>query len=92
MTEVPHGTRARYQAPHRCRCEQCTRANRDYMQWYRNGGSRKPPPECGTRSRYVTYRCRCSACTEANRTYQREWFQKNRNFTYYDYSYGGLLP
>lgn len=67
-----HGTFARYKSRKwRCRCEDCTRANREYVQSLKE----KEPPEHGTESAYSNYGCRCrgpGSCTEAHRLAERE--------------------
>ena len=37
MSNLPaHGTRARYQPPHRCRCTECVEVNANYQRAYRS--------------------------------------------------------
>ena len=75
-----HGTRGGY-GNHRCRCEACTKANRDKSREYnhRTGRTRPwdeyvaglPPRTHGIRATYVDG-CRCPACTQAERDYKRD--------------------
>lgn len=70
-----HGTHTRYKSPkHRCRCDLCTAANREYMRGLRD----REPSEHGTASSYSNYACRCPKCKEAHRLYTREKRAKKR--------------
>lgn len=63
--EPPHGTISRYRRRvDPCRCEECRRANREYVASLKHRGGE--PPSHGY-SGYVNYGCRCQICTTANR-------------------------
>lgn len=72
MAEIKHGTYYAY-TKRKCRCEQCKRARRDYMEGLR--GRAQPAIEffaCGTVSGYVTYKHRDEACRRAWAEYTAE--------------------
>lgn len=56
---LPHGTRCCY-GYYRCRCEECTRANRENIRALKG----KTPPTHGV-SGYSNYGCRCDTCKAA---------------------------
>lgn len=68
-TNYAHGTPARYQAPHDCRCDQCRAAWRAYLRAYRArfDGARAAHGRASTYSRG----CRCDQCRAAHRDYFR---------------------
>jgi hypothetical protein len=80
--ELPkHGTVSRYRY-HKCRCDDCRRANRLLKRRERHEGQDGPEfgmktAQHGTRSKYVRG-CRCGLCKEANRIYQREKMAERR--------------
>ena len=52
-----HGTRARFQPPHRCRCDECRSANAEYQRAYRRARTPRPIKVCSgstDASRYMT--------------------------------------
>ena len=77
-----HGTVSRYRY-HKCRCDDCRRANRLQKRRERHNGEDGPEhgmktAQHGTRSKYVSGGCRCGLCKEANRIYQREKMKERR--------------
>ena len=53
-----HGSRARYQPPHRCRCAECVAANRAYQRAYRRARTPRPVSSgSGGSGRYMTFDC-----------------------------------
>ena len=83
MTEVKHGSRTTYNV-HKCRCEKCRAANREYVRvWMRNEyhkvrKDKRQPHVHGTLRSYSFYGCRCSACKRVGLTYNREYMRKYR--------------
>lgn len=73
---MKHGVRASY--VHGCRCVDCTRANREYMQIWKADHDQMDPPEHGTAASYSNYRCRCDECTTAQATKQRADYARRR--------------
>ena len=62
-----HGTPSHYQ--HGCRCDLCTKAQRERMAEYRvtyAGTLAADDPRHGTRNAYSNYACRCRRCTTAH--------------------------
>lgn len=72
-TEREHGSRSRYCAG--CRCEDCTRANREYNRENHRKLARERgiKPRVAKHGTYSKYRlgCRCDKCMEAHRLYRR---------------------
>ena len=79
-SQPPHGTLYRY-THHRCRCEDCRRANAEYQRWYYHEGraeiAKRELPGCGTRQSY-SRGCRCGDCRTANTTYMQVWKAKQQ--------------
>jgi hypothetical protein len=67
---VPHDTVGGY-TNHRCRCELCTAAQREYQQRLRARYLERPREDLahGTYNAYANYGCRCDACREAHNAY-----------------------
>lgn len=59
-----HGTRTGY-TYHKCRCEACTKANRDYQRAATARRKTRTPPDSvhGTTGGYSNWGCRCEACS-----------------------------
>lgn len=57
-----------------CRCDECTRAARDYHAAWMLRQERPPPGSArhGRYSTYVNYRCRCLECRMAAVDYRRK--------------------
>jgi hypothetical protein len=70
QTETWHGTLGGY-TNHRCRCPECTVANRDYNAKKRASYAEKreagqmPEWRHGTQSGYTNWGCRCESCRNA---------------------------
>lgn len=67
---VEHGTANGY-VHHRCRCEACTRANRERHDEWRNR-VRGNAPSHGLNG-YVNYACRCRTCKRAGSASNRHY-------------------
>lgn len=70
--EAAHGTPARY-VHHRCRCDLCRQANREYQRQLsgRLAERRRHDPGSvphGTTGGYRNWGCRCDACSMAHKT------------------------
>ena len=68
-----HGTFNGY-ASHRCRCDECRRANAAYHRQNRarlTGTLGADDPAHGTLNGYGNYCCRCDACRAVKAAYQR---------------------
>ena len=75
---TPHGKRSIYVRG--CRCDLCTKANRDYhtevVAALRNC---EPPADAhGKRSTYSNWGCRCAPCTRANSDTCRAYQQRRK--------------
>lgn len=70
---MPHGTNSRY-TNHRCRCDECRQAHRDYAASRRRYAAAHPlppdDPRHGTVVAYVHYLCRCERCKRAASNYR----------------------
>lgn len=64
---TPHGERTTY-TYWGCRCDPCTKANRDYQHEVIAALRNCEPPDDahGRRSTYGNWGCRCEPCTRAN--------------------------
>jgi hypothetical protein len=61
-----------------CRCEDCTRINRERNLAIRAALAARPRDEVphGTYGGYCNWRCRCEACTAANTQQSRAYYRK----------------
>ena len=87
---IEHGKRQTY-VHHKCRCDDCTAANREYLRQYRAANrdkirasktrysaklkKSKDIPH-GTRYGYSDFGCRCDECKAANTAYARQLRQQ----------------
>jgi hypothetical protein len=78
MTDF-HGTIGGY-TNHRCRCDDCRVANREYMRSTRARFKLVPAKQIphGTTGGYRNYACRCDPCREAHVAYSREYRMRRR--------------
>ena len=90
MNRMEHGKRQTY-VHHKCRCDDCTAANREYLRPYRAANrdkirtsqaeysaelkKSKDIPH-GTRYGYSDFGCRCDECKAANTAYARQLRQQ----------------
>ena len=71
--EALHGTLTKY-TNHKCRCDLCTEAYREYHEKYRRakGHSRQKKAAHGSFTMYNGHKCRCPPCKQAGSRYYEE--------------------
>jgi hypothetical protein len=65
-----HGTLSGYDH-HRCRCDQCRQARKQYRKELREREDKADAPWHGKLTGYYDHRCRCDACKEEARAYRQ---------------------
>lgn len=78
QSPIKHGTRYAY-VKHRCPCDACLAANREYQRSHRSDRHGVPKKLHGKPNTYSYHGCRCSACRLAATAYRMELFRRKRD-------------